>query len=164
VTVPDPDELARELLAATATLAVELHGAIAPARAAGRFPAAGHPVAVVFHQPPGERLAHRSGRPGEAALGLAFDAAAEVRRRVGYGRAEDNPLLAALALAAFYVAEGRRSGALGLGEASRGRVRAAPLAGDDARRDPVLAAGERRLRVWAPVAGHPDACVELRFG
>lgn len=164
MSVTDPEDLARELLAATVSLAVELHGAIATGRTDGRFPLAGQPVAVVFHQPPGERLAHRSGRPGEPVLELALEATAEVRRLAGYGRAEDNPLLPALALAAFYVAEGRRSGALGLGEASRARIRAAPLDGDDARRDPVLADGARRLRVWAPVAGHPDACVELRFG
>src|SRR6478736_1375362 len=68
-----------------------------------------------------------------------------------------------LELAAFYLVEARRSGAFGLGELTGGRVRAFPLAPDEAHHDPPLLPGTAAVRAWYPVEGVPEACIELRL-
>jgi hypothetical protein len=94
---------------------------------------------------------------------LAAEAAAAAHERLGYGRRDGNPLLPALALAAFYLVEARRSGTFGLGGLTEGRVRTYPLTPDEARHDPALLPGTAAIRAWFPVDGAPDACVELRL-
>ena len=69
----------------------------------------------------------------------------------------------ALALAAFYLVEARRSGAFELGALASGRVRAYPLAPDEAHHDPPLLSGTAAIRAWFPVTGVAEACVELRL-
>jgi hypothetical protein len=96
-------------------------------------------------------------------VALAESAAAEARRRLGYGE-DDNPALVPLALAAFYTVEARRSGALGLGDAARrGAPAALALDADTARRDPVLPRGAHWLRVWGVLSAGEQVCVELRY-
>jgi hypothetical protein len=159
----DPDALAERLLERTAELTAALHPAIDDLRGPGAVMLEGAPVAAVFDQQPGGRPRHRSGRPSEAVVRLAAEAARRVRARVGYAAGEDNPALPALALAAFYTAEARRADAFGLARQAHATPRATALDEDDARRDPVLPAGVAAIRVWTRLAGRPPACVELRF-
>jgi hypothetical protein len=162
-TCVDPDDLAELLLEMTASLTVELHPAIADVAMPGHFQPSGLPAAAVFHQPPGADPTHRSGAASDAVAGLAAEASARAHDRLGYGRRDGNPLLPALALAAFYLVEARRSGSFGLGDLPEGRVRAYPLTPDEARHDPTLLPGTAAIRAWYPVEGAPDACVELRL-
>jgi hypothetical protein len=159
----DSDLLAEQLLEQTAALTVELHPAIAELALPGHFPPAGVPAAAVFLQPSDGDPTHRSGQPSEAVALLAADAAEEARARLGYGRRDGNPFLPALALAAFYLVEARRSGAFGLGRLTEGRVRVFPLTADEARHDPPLLPGTAALRAWYPVQGASEACLELRL-
>ncbi len=159
----EPDDLAELLLELTTSLTVELHAAIADVAMPGHFEPAGMPAAAVFHQPAGGEPTHRSGGASDAVAGLAVRAAERAHDRLGYGRRDGNPLLPALALAAFYLVEARRSGTFRLGELTEGRVRAYPLTPDEARHDPSLLPGTAAIRAWFPVAGAPDACVELRL-
>ena len=160
----DPDALAAELFEATVALTVDLEPQVDGLRRPGPVKTLdGIPVAGIFEQPLEGRSRHRSGRPSEPVVALAESAAAEARRRLGYGE-DDNPVLAPLALGAFYTVEARRTGALGLGDAAR---RGAPLAlaldSDTARRDPVLPRGAQWLRVWAVLQPGEPVCVELRY-
>jgi hypothetical protein len=158
----EPDALARELLAATAALTAELAGGIDALRRKGaEDELVGMPVAGVFDHRPGQGPRHRAGRPSPQVLALAEAAAAEARARLGWAAGEHNPALVPLALAAFYVVEGRRTGALGLGDV--GEPTAGLLVGEAAHRDPTLPVGGRLLRVWAVTRATGDACVELRF-
>jgi hypothetical protein len=159
----DADDLADLLLELTTSLTVELHPAIAAVAMPGHFQPAGMPAAAVFHQPVAGDPTHRSGPASEPVAALASDAAVQAHDRLGYGRRDGNPLLPALALAAFYLVEARRSGTFGLGELTVGRVRAFPLTPDEARHDPALLPGTAAIRAWFPVEGAPDACVELRL-
>ena len=159
----DADELAELLLELTTSLTVELHPAIADLSMPGHFPPAGQPAAAVFRTVPEADPVHRSGGASPAVAALAAEAAAAAHQRLGYGRRDGNPLLPALALAAFYLVEARRSGAFGLGALSSGRVRVYPLTAEEARHDPPLLPGTAALRAWYPVEGSPEACVELRL-
>jgi hypothetical protein len=160
----DPDRLAADLLELTVAVTVELHEAIEHLRRPGRFEPSGTPAAAVFDHPPGaEQPRHRSGAPSPEVAALVSEAAAEARDRLGYGRRDGNPLLPALALAAFYLVEARRVGALGLGEAASGRVVPGVVEPELASHDPVLRPGGAVLRTWFPVEGAPQACVQLRF-
>jgi hypothetical protein len=164
--VPDAeaDAVAEALLGVTTALVVELAPGIERMRRRG--PAAqlaGVPVAGVFEQPPAGRSRHRSGRPGEPVLRLAEQAAADARGALSLDHGEENPALLPLALGAFYVAEARRSGVLGLGDVAHRTPAVAVLEGEAARRDPALAPGARLLRIWARLEPDGDVCVELRF-
>ena len=117
----------------------------------------------VFALAAGQESTHRSGGASPEVAALAADAAAAAHDRLGYGRRDGNPLLPALALAAFYLVEARRRGAFGLGALSQGRVRVYLLTPDEARHDPPLLPGTAALRAWFPVQGAPEACVELRL-
>ncbi|HEY3614705.1 MAG TPA: hypothetical protein VGK92_13405, partial [Gaiellales bacterium] len=76
----DPDELAGALLAETAGLALELHGAIAQLRRQGAALHLAAPVAAIFEQPAGgAKPRHRAGRPSSELVALAADAAEQVR-------------------------------------------------------------------------------------
>src|SRR3954453_13399061 len=175
----DADDLADLLLELTVSLVLELHPAIADLVMPGHFRPAGAPAAAVFLRPAEGEPTHRSGRPSPAVAELAADAADAAHgrpgggpaadaadaphARLGYGRPEGNPFLPCLALAAFYLVEVRRSGAFGLGELTGGRVRAYPLAPDEAPHDPPLLPGTGAIRAWYPVEGAPEACIELRL-
>ncbi len=137
----DADDLADLLLELTVSLTLELHPAIADLVMPGHFRPAGAPAAAVFLRPLEGEPTHRSGPPSVAVAELAADAAEAAHARLGYGRREGNPFLPGLALAAFYLVEARRSGAFGLGELTGGRVRAYPLAPDEAHHDPPLLPG-----------------------
>ena len=159
----DADQIAELLLELTISLTVELHPAIAELAMPGHFEVAGMPAAAVFRAVDAGDSTHRSGPASPQVAELAADAAAQARARLGYGRRDGNPLLPALALAAFYLVEARRSGAFGLGPLSGGRVRAYPLTPEDSHHDPPLLPGTAALRAWYPVDGAPEACVELRL-
>jgi len=161
--VLDPDALADELMTLTTELVIELHPAIAGLAMPGHFVPAGQPAAAVFRQPADAEPTHRSGAPSAEVAELAAEVATIAHGRLGYGRRDGNPLLAVLALAAFYLIEARRSGAFELGALTRGRVRVFPLTADEARHDPPLLPGTAAIRAWYPVTGVPDACVELRL-
>jgi hypothetical protein len=160
----DPDALATELFEATVALTVELEPQVDGLRRPGPPKTLdGVPVAGVFEQPLQGRARHRSGRPSEPVVALAESAAAEARRRLGYGD-DDNPALVPLALGAFYTVEARRTGALGLGDAARrGPPAARVLDLDGARRDPVLPRGAHWLRIWSVLSPEEHVCVELRY-
>jgi len=159
----DADALADELIALTAGLVVELHAAIAGLALPGHFDPAGMPAAAVFRQPVDAEPTHRSGAPSAEVAQLAAEVAEIAHGRLGYGRRDGNPLLPALALAAFYLVEARRSGAFELGGLAAGRVRAFPLTPDEADHDPPLLPGTAAIRAWYPVTGLAEACVELRL-
>jgi uncharacterized protein involved in high-affinity Fe2+ transport len=161
--VTDSDQLAEQLLEQTVALTVELHPAIAGLTLPGHFPPTGMPAAAVFMQPHEGTPTHRSGPASEAVALLAADAAADAQQRLGYGRRDGNPFLPALALAAFYFVEARRSGAFGLGGLTEGRVRVFPLTAEEARHDPPLLPGTAAVRAWFPVEGASEACLELRL-
>jgi hypothetical protein len=159
----DADELAELLLELTTALTVELHPAIAELAMPGQYEPIAAPTAAVFRQPPAGEPTHRSGAASEPVAELAAEAAEEAARQLAYGRRDGNPMLPALALAAFYLVEARRSGAFGLGDLAAGRVRVVVLDPEDARHDPLLLPGTAAIRTWYPVDGAPDACVELRL-
>ena len=159
----DADALADELIALTSDLVVELHPAIAGLALPGHFEPAGMPAAAVFRQPVDGEPTHRSGAPSPQVAQLAAEVATSAHDRLGYGRRDGNPLLPALALAAFYLVEARRSGAFELGALATGRVRVYPLAPDEAHHDPPLLPGTAAIRAWFPVSGVAEACVELRL-
>jgi hypothetical protein len=159
----DADDLADLLAELTVSLVLELHPAIADLVMPGHFRPAGAPAAAVFLRPLEGEPTHRSGPPSPAVAELAAEAAEAAHARLGYGRREGNPFLPGLALAAFYLVEARRSGAFGLGELTGGRVRAYPLAPDEAHHDPPLLPGTAAIRAWYPVEGAPEACIELRL-
>ncbi|MDX6533168.1 MAG: hypothetical protein QOF68_912 [Gaiellales bacterium] len=159
----ESDHLADQLLERTVALTVALHPAIAGLSLPGHFPPAGMPAAAVFMQPHDGAPTHRSGPASEAVALLAADAAAEAQQQLGYGRRDGNPFLPALALAAFYLVEARRSGAFGLGDLTEGRVRVFPLTGEESRHDPPLLPGTAAVRAWYPVEGASEACLELRL-
>jgi hypothetical protein len=160
----DPDALAAALFEATVALIVELEPQVDALRRPGPPRTLdGIPVAGIFEQPLEGKSQHRSGRPSEPVVALAESAAAEARRRLGYG-GDDNPALPALALGAFYTVEARRTGALGLGDAARrGAPAALALDPDTARRDPVLPRGAQWLRIWGVLQAGEQVCVELRY-
>ena len=79
------------------------------------------------------------------------------------GARDGNPLLPALALAAFYLGEARRVDLLGLREAASGRVVVGVVEPELADHEPMMAEGGRLLRTWFPVEGAPRACVQVRF-
>jgi hypothetical protein len=120
--------LADELAEATSRMAGQLGWAIAPHRERSAYALAGAPVAVVF-----ERAQHRAAKP---------------KHRPD----EDNPYLIPLVLACFYAVESSRSGALGLGPATR---RTEPtvelLEDDDATADIRGVPGTAMLRTITPV-------------
>lgn len=148
----------------TVALTCELHEAIEHLVQPGHFPPAGMPAAAVFDHPVGaEQPRHRAGAASREVALLAAAAAESAHERLGYGRRDGNPLLPALALAAFYVVEARRTDLLGLGRAARGRIVAGVVEPDLAHHEPVVSEGAAVLRVWYPVEGAPDACVQLRF-
>ena len=159
----DADDLATLLLETTTSLVVELHPGIADLAMPGHFQPAGMPAGAVFQQPAGAEPTHRSGPASAEVAELAAEAAARAHERLGYGRRDGNPLLPALALAAFYLVEARRRGAFGLGQLTGGRVRVFPLTPDESHHDPQLLPGTAALRAWFPVEGAPEACVELRL-
>jgi hypothetical protein len=159
----DADQLADMLLSMTTQLTVELHPAIADVAMPGHFAPAGMPAAAVFQAAASGDATHRSGPASPQVAALAADAAERAHDQLGYGRRDGNPLLPALALAALYLVEARRSGAFGLGALSSGRVRAYPLTPEEAHHDPPLLPGTAALRAWYPVEGAPEACVELRL-
>jgi hypothetical protein len=160
----DADALAGELLELTVALTCQLHEAIEHLQQPGHFPPAGLPTAAVFDHPVGaEAPRHRAGAASPQVAALAAEAAGLAHDQLGYGRRDGNPLLPALALAAFYVIEARRSDLLALGRAARGRIVAGVVEPDLARHEPVVSQGAAVLRVWFPVEGAPDACVQLRF-
>ena len=160
----DPDTLAEELGELTTALTCELHEAIEHLRQPGHFPPAGMPAAALFDHPPGaEKPRHRSGAPSPETAELVAAAAECARERLGYGRRDGNPLLPALALAAFYLVEARRTNALGLREAAGGRVVPGVVEPDLASHEPAVVPGGAVLRTWFPVQGAPQACVQLRF-
>jgi hypothetical protein len=160
----DAEELAAELQELTVAVTCELHEAIEHLRQPGRFPPAGMPAAAVFDHPPGaEKPRHRSGAPSPETAALVAQAADVARERLGYGRRDDNPLLPALALAAFYLVEARRTDALGLRAAAGGRVVPGVVEPELASHEPAVVEGGAVLRTWFPVEGAPDACVQVRF-
>ena len=160
----DPDRLADELLELTVALAVELHPAVEHLRQPGHFDPAGMPAAAVFDHPAGaEAPRHRSGGASPAVAALAAEAAGQVRDQTGYGRRDDNPLLPALALAAFYLVEARRRDAFGLRAAASGRLVVGVVEPDLADHEPAVLPGGAVLRAWYPVTGAPKACVQVRF-
>src|SRR5436305_2169740 len=111
------DELAARLAEEAARLAARLAFAIEPHETAGHYVLAAAPVAVLFERSldPEVLPTHRSGRIDPSLLPFLVDVTQRARHRLGYGADRDNPYLIALALAAFYVVEGARSHALGLG-------------------------------------------------
>jgi hypothetical protein len=167
--VDDAQGLADQLADETARLAARLAFAIEPYEQRDHYALAAAPVAVVFARAAdaGAQATHRSGRIDSALLPFLVDATQRARARLGLGDGTDNPYLIALVLAAFYVVEGARSGALGL-DAVRGRTpQVAVLTGEAATRDAQAPPGGVALRVVAPVAGadgeEVGAAVELSF-
>jgi hypothetical protein len=161
----DPDALADELLERTVALTVELHPAIEHLMQPGHYPPNGMPAAALFEHPEGAEVPrHRAGHPSPAVAELATDAAAAAQEQLGYGRRDGNPLLPALALAAFYLVEARRVDLLGLRDAASGRIVVGVVEPELADHEPLMAVGGRLLRTWFPVAGAPVACVQVRFG
>lgn len=164
-----PEELADRLADETARLVRQLGFAIDPYRTRGHFALAGQPAAVTFRKPLDQALKplHRSGSPAPELLPFLVDATLRSRARLQYGEHEDNPYLIALVLACFYVVEGIRSNALGLGDFARGTPRVKVLDEDEALRDILGVPGGMALRVVAPVEGEDGrattAAVELTW-
>lgn len=160
----DPDALAEELHERTVALTVELHPAIEHLTQPGHFDPAGMPAAALFEHPPGAPApTHRAGHPSPEVAGLAASAADAARERLGYGRRDGNPLLPALALAAFYLGEARRVDLLGLRDAASGRIVVGVVEPELADHEPLMAEGGKLLRTSFPVTGAPQACVQVRF-
>jgi hypothetical protein len=160
----DPDALAEELFERCLALTVELHPAIEHLAQPGHFDPDGAPAAALFeHQPGAEAPIHRAGRPSPEVAAIAAEAADAAHERLGYGRRDGNPLLPALALAAFYLGEARRVDLLGLREAASGRVVVGVVEPELAGHEPMMTEGGKLLRAWFPVTGAPQACVQVRF-
>jgi len=160
----DPDALAEELLERCLALTVELHPAIEHLAQPGHFEPDGAPAAALFEHATGAAApTHRAGRPSPEAAAIAAEAADAAREQLGYARRDGNPLLPALALAAFYLAEARRVDLLGLREAASGRVVVGIVEPELADHEPMMAEGGKLLRAWFPVTGAPQACVQVRF-
>ncbi len=152
----DAEALAERLAEETARLAARLHFAIAPFAADERFALAAAPVAVVFHRPERERMEkprHRSGRIQPELLPFLVDATRRTRTRLAYGSGQDNPYLIALVLAAFYVVESVRTGALELGSVAGRDPRVTIVPPAEATSDVTAAFGGTTMRVIAPVEG-----------
>ncbi|MDP9259335.1 MAG: hypothetical protein M3Q31_22675, partial [Actinomycetota bacterium] len=81
----------------------------------------------------------------------------------GYAPGEDNPALAPLALACFYVVDARPSDAFGLRRLAAGPPLARVLDADEAHRDPSPPVGTALIRVWSQPSGEQPVCVELRL-
>jgi hypothetical protein len=146
--------LADELAEATSRMAGQLGWAIAPHRERSAYALAGAPVAVVFEraQHRAAKPKHRSGQLAPELLPFLVDATLRTRERLQYAPDEDNPYLIPLVLACFYAVESSRSGALGLGPATR---RTEPtvelLEDDDATADIRGVPGTAMLRTITPV-------------
>jgi hypothetical protein len=157
-TEPDPEDLALadRLADETARLTARLAFAIAPYTEQERFALAAAPVAVLFHRPPRERMekpTHRSGRIQPELLPFLVDATRRARERLAYGPDQDNPYLIALVLAAFYVVESVRTGALELGDLARRDPAVAIVPPQRATSDVTAGFGGTTMRVIAPVEG-----------
>jgi hypothetical protein len=168
--VESPAALADRLAAETARLAARLAFAIEAFDAPGRFALAAAPVAVVFERSADAAVApvHRSGRIDPTLLPFLVDATLRTRERLAWPDDRDNPYLIALVLAAFYVVEGARTGAAGLGPAvASGPPGVAVVPPDAAGRDIVVRRGTTALRVIAPVEDEEGtatvAAVELTW-
>jgi hypothetical protein len=165
----DDAELADRLAGETARLAARLWFAIMEHETRGRFALAAAPVAVVFDRPADPALAatHRSGRIAPELLPFLVDATTRTRERLMLADEHDNPQLIALVLACFYVVEGARSGALGLGRVAGRAPSVRVVAPEAATRDLEVRPGTLALRVIAPVesdAGETvTASVELTW-
>ena len=89
---------------------MELHPAIEHLAQPGHFEPDGAPAAALFEHARGAAApTHRAGRPSPEVAAIAAEAADAARERLGYARRDGNPLLPALALAAFYLGEARAS-------------------------------------------------------
>ena len=164
VMTDDADRLAAAILERTVALTCELHPAVEHLSQPGHFPVSGQPAAAVFDHPHGAAAPrHRSGHPSPEAAALVADAAERAHGLLGYARRDGNPLLPALALAAFYLGEAERTNLLGLREAASGRVVVGVVEPDQSSHEPRLVPGNVVLRTWYPVIGAPQACVQLRF-
>jgi len=160
----DPDALAEELLERCLALTMELHPAIEHLAQPGHFEPDGAPAAALFEHATGAAApTHRAGRPSPEAAAIAAEAADAAREQLGYARRDGNPLLPALALAAFYLGEARRVDLLGLREAASGRVVVGVVEPEVAGHEPMMTEGGKLLRAWFPVTGAPQACVQVRF-
>jgi hypothetical protein len=152
----EAEALAERLAEETARLASRLHFAIEPFAADERFALAAAPVAVVFHRPARERMEkprHRSGRIQPELLPFLVDATQRTRGRLAYAPGQDNPYLIALVLAAFYVVESVRTGALDLGVVAGRDPRVSIVPAAEATSDVTAAFGGTTMRVIAPVEG-----------
>jgi hypothetical protein len=150
----DPEqELADRLAEETARLAARLAFAIEPHEARGHYALAAAPVAVLFERSldPEVLPTHRSGRIDPSLLPFLVDVTQRARGRLAYGDERDNPYLIALVLACFYVIEGARSDALGLGRLAGRMPAVAVIAPEAADKDLEVRRGSTALRVIAPV-------------
>jgi len=162
-------ELADRLAEEAARLAARLAFAIEPHETEGHYVLAAAPVAVLFERSldPEVLPTHRSGRIDPALLPFLVDVTQRARSRLAYGTGRDNPYLIALALACFYVVEGARSDALGLGRLAGRMPAVAVIAPEAAEKDLQVRRGSTALRVIAPVEGDDAsevlAAVELTW-
>lgn len=150
----EAERLADELADATARMAGDLAWAIGPYRERDSFALAGAPVAVVFERAQNSKAKpkHRSGQLAPELLPFLVDATLRTRERLGYADDEDNAYLIPLVLACFYSVESARSGALGLGPATRATTPTVEvLRDDDAMADIRGVPGAAMLRSIAPV-------------
>ena len=163
------EELADRLAEEAARLAARLAFAIEPHEVAGHYVLAAAPVAVLFERSldPEVLPTHRSGRIDPSLLPFLVDVTQRTRLRLAYGTDRDNPYLIALALAAFYVVEGARSDALGLGRQAGRMPSVAVVAPEAAEQDLQVRRGSTALRVIAPVESDAGdevlAAVELTW-
>jgi hypothetical protein len=162
-------QLADQLADETARLAARLAFSVEPYEQQERFALAAAPVAVLFERSADPEVlpTHRSGRIDPALLPFLVDATQRTRERLAFGADRDNPYLIALVLAAFYVVEGARSDALGLGRVAGRLPTVAVVPPEGAERDIQVAPGSTALRVLAPVEGDAGgdllAAVELTW-
>ena len=165
----ESEELANRLADETARLAGRLAFAIEPYDSDDRYALAAAPIAVVFERDADATVMprHRSGRIAPELLPFLVDATQRTRARLAYGDGRDNPYLIALVLAAFYVIEGARSGALGLDRVAGQMPKVAVLEEEAATRDLQVRPGTTALRIVAPVEGETgrelQAAVELSW-
>ncbi len=163
------EQLADQLAEETARLAARLAFAIEPHETRGHYVLAAAPVAVLFERATDSETMpkHRSGRIDPSLLPFLVDVTQRARGRLAYGDGRDNPYLIALALACFYVIEGARSDALGLGRVAGQMPTVAVIPPAAAEKDIVVHRGATALRVIAPVEndeGHEVlAAVELTW-
>lgn len=156
-----PEELADRLADETARLAGQLAFAVDHSRVRTRFALSGQPVAVTFRKPADQALKplHRSGSLAPELLPFLVDATLRARDRLQWAEDEDSPYLIPLVLACFYVIEGLRTNALGLGDFARGTPLVKVLTEEEGLRDIMGVPGGMALRVLCPVES--DAGVEL---